>query len=355
MIRTLSTNISNQRDEGTCFAHSSARLILNAIRQTIPEFFYPLDENDTCDEYYDSINMLSVFKEDTKCSDNSFNNLMMYIYIYKLITKQFGCSSASPVLSIKWFIDYYIVDRMGDHSTILSVFRSFEGFNDEHLEKIFSICNAFIHKFHSDENNKFVVESMNITRLDDVGKIFVKLTGQTFSGDNIGNNVLIALIKYIIDNGYYILAGGNGHVMTIVNYTNEGEDFILIIKNSYGKSKIFNPSTNIFTDQGIIRITIDKAIQINLTLFSFIIPTYINESDKSRIKEENERQRSELDRIDAEFRRKYKDSQLAKVTNDLSKKGGKKIKKYNKSKKIRKTKNNKYNKSKKIRKTKKKN
>lgn len=324
MIRTLSTNISNQRDEETCFAHSTARVILNAIRQTIPEFFYPLDDNDDCDEYYDSINMLSVFKEDTKCSENSLNNLMLYIYIYKLITNQFGCNTGRTFLSLKWFIDYYIVDRMGERSTILSVFRDFEGFNDGYLEKIFLICNTFIHKFHSIENNKFILESMNITRSDDVGKVYEKIIGHLFSGDNTKNNLLIELIKYIIDNGYYILASSNEHVMTIVNYDNSGEDFILIIKNSFGKIKIFNPTTNIFTDQGIIRITIDKAIQAKIIFFAFIIPTYINEVDKGRIKEENESQRSELDKIDAEFRTKYKEAQLAKLSADLSKKGGKK-------------------------------
>ena len=343
MIRTLSTNISNQNSEDTCYAHSAARVILNAIRQTIPSFFYPLDETDKCDEYYDSINMLSVFREETTCSENSLNNLMLYIYIYKLITKQFGCNGANTILSVKWFIDYYIVDRMGDHSTILSVFRDFQGFNDEYLEKIFEICNTFIHKFHTVENNKFIVESFDITRMDEVSNGFLKLTGSAFSGDNTGNNLLIELIKYIINNGYYILASGNGHAMTIVNYDNSGEDFILIIKNSFGKIKMINPNTNIFTDQGIIRITIDKAIQTKIQKFACIIPTYIAETDKARIKEENERQRSELDKIDFEFRSKYKEAPLAKFTHSLSKKGGKKNKKnkYNKSKKIRKKK--KYN------------
>ena len=85
--RTISTNISNQGPEPTCFAHSVTRVILNAIRQTNPEKFYPSEENDKCDDYYDYANMSRVFVDETTCTENGFNNLIMYIYIYNLISQ----------------------------------------------------------------------------------------------------------------------------------------------------------------------------------------------------------------------------------------------------------------------------
>jgi hypothetical protein len=308
MIRTISTNIANQGPEETCYAHTATRIILNAIRQTIPDFFYPLEESELCDEYYDYKNMLNIFKDDISFSDNSFNNLVLYVYIYKLITKQFGCKKegASIVHSLNWFIDHFIYIEMGNKATILSIFSDFEGFNYKYLDKVYSICETFIHIFFSIEDNEFIVESFNIARVNETTRILTKLTGQTVTEDNTENKLSIRLIKYVIDNGYYISIGGEHHIMTIVNYDIQKGKFYLIIKNSYGKTTYMGSISGILMELGIIKITLDDAIKHKLIRFSFIFPIYIKYIDKERVKQEKNDKRTLLDIIDLEYRTKYK-------------------------------------------------
>jgi len=345
MIKTISTNIANQGTEGTCYAHTSTRIILNAIRQTIPDFFYPLEESEICDEYYDYKNMLNIFKSDIPCSEHSFNNLIIYVYIYKLITKQFGCGKegASIVHTLNWFIDHFIYKEMGNKETILRIFSDFEGFDDKYLYKIYSICETFINQFFTIEDNEFTVESFNITRVNDVKRILTKLIGETDTSDNTNNILTIQLIKYVIDNGYYISIGGENHIMTIVNYDIQNGEFFLIIKNSYGKTTYMSSIAGTLMEEGIIKITLDETIKHHLTRFSFIFPRYIENNDKERIKREKNEQRDLLDSIDLEYRTKYKElkKDLGKGVN---KKGKKKTNKKDKKKSNKKTKKNKKNK-----------
>jgi hypothetical protein len=298
--RTISTNISNQRHEGTCFAHSITRVILNAIKQTIPELFYPLEENDRCDEYYDSYNMTNVFKEETTCSENSFNNLIMYIYIYKILTNKFACNGGVSFEVLKWFVDTIIYQKIGEQAFIMNTLKDFEGFNDTHLERIAAISNHFLSEFYTNQTNEFVVEQHDIRKAEEI-------------------------IKSVIDKGYYILISGSGHVMTIVNYKIRDGVLVLIIKNSYGKTENFlryGSQTGFSMKDGIIATTIDNAVAVKFTQLSYILPKYSTELDKATIKEINKQNRDELDKIDRElrdreFRRKY----------TSTKKGGKKSRK----------------------------
>jgi hypothetical protein len=115
------------------------------------------------------------------------------------------------------------------------------------------------------------------------------------------------LIKYVIDSGYYISITGEGHVMTIVNYDiREDGEFVLIIKNSYGKNRYRSSITNTFAENGIFKMTIDEVIERKLTHLSFIFPKHATEEDKKRIEAENEEQRKKLDEIDRRYRMKHK-------------------------------------------------
>jgi len=286
--RTISTNISNQRHEGTCFAHSITRVILNAIKQTIPELFYPLEENEKCDEYYDISKMMSVFKEDTNCSENSFNNLIMYIYIYKILTNKFACNGGVSFEVLKWFVDNIIYQKIGEQAFIMNTLKDFEGFNDTHIERIAAISNHFLSEFYTNQTNEFVVEQHDIRKAEEI-------------------------IKSVIDKGYYIIISGSGHVMTIVNYKIRDGVLVLIIKNSYGKTENFlryGSQTGFSMKDGIIATTIDNAVAVKFTQLSYILPKYSTELDKTTIKEINKQKRDELDKIDRElrdreFRRKY--------------------------------------------------
>ena len=315
MIRTKSTSISTQQqDEKTCFAHATTRLIVNAIRQITPDLFYPLENNDNCDEYFDSQKFISVFSEDTHCSENGFNNLIMYVYIYQIITEFFGTKGGH---NINVLVDFNkdIIKKIGNRDFILKRLETFPGFNEGHLERLSHICNTFLHKLFVVQNTHFNVESMILTQ--DIDE---------------------SLLKFVLDNGYYITVQGNGHSLIIVGYEIVDDKFYFIIKNSWGKetANIMYPTLTMIMEQGIIKLTVEELIKSSFKFIQFIIPNIIDESEITMIENGERMERLRLDLIDTEIRQKYNESR----------KGGKKTKKTKKTKKQKNKKTKKTKKSK---------
>jgi hypothetical protein len=307
MIRTKSTSISHQEHEGSCAIHASTRLIVNAIRQIIPEFFYPLENNDKCDEYFYISKMRDIFIEDTNCSENGFNNLLMYVYIYTISANSFGTKRAN-IISIYSDFNNDIIKRIGNEDFILKILNTFPGFNNGHLERLTHICNTFLHRLFVEQNTHFNVETYILD--EDMDE---------------------SLLRFVLDNGYYITVQGNSHVLTIVGYEILDDKFYFIIKNSWGKKTgdISLFSNFIMTmNQGIIKLTVKELIESKYTYIQFMIPNVIDESEIRMIENGERMERLRLDLVDAERRQKYKESR----------KGGKKSKKSKKYRKHRKSK-----------------
>ena len=239
MIRTKSTSISHQGHEGSCAIHATTRLIVNAIRQIIPDFFYPLENNDECDEYFDIEKMRNIFIEDTHCSENSFNNLIMYVYIYTILSDFFGTNGAHNLNILKGF-NQDIIKKIGNKEFILKRLKDFPGFNERHLERLMHICNTFLHKLFVEQNTHFNVESYILD-------------------ENIDESIL----RFVLDNGYYITLQGNSHALTIVGYEIVDDKFYFIIKNSWGKTTgdILLSTFTMTMNKGIIKLTVEELIE----------------------------------------------------------------------------------------------
>ena len=298
MIRTKSTSISNQGKEGSCAVHATSRIIVNAIRQIIPEFFYPLENNDECDEYFHFERMKNIFIEDTHCSENGFNNLIMYVYIYTTISDFFGTKGAHNINILKGFNED-IIKQIGNKSFISKRLEKFPGFNEGHLERLSHICNTFLHKLFVEENTHFNVESYILD--EDIDE---------------------SLLRFVLDNGYYITLQGNAHALTIVGYEMVEDKFYFIIKNSWGKTTgdILMPTFTMTMTQGIMKLTVEQLIESKYKYLQFMIPNVIDESETRMIENGERMERLRLDLVDAERRQKYKDSR----------KGGKKSRKLRK-------------------------
>ena len=211
--------------------------------------------------------------------------------------------------AIKFFIDTFVYYLWGDYQTITRIFKDFERFDETHAIRIFYVCNEFIRKFVTEENNEFTMESFNVTMLSDMKRLIGNLsdTKKLDISNLTATDAAIYLIKYVIDSGYYISITGEGHVMTIVNYDiREDGKFVLIIKNSYGKNRYRSSITNTFAENGIFKMTIDEVIERKLTHLSFIFPKHATEEDKKRIEAKNEEQRKKLDEIDRIYRMEHK-------------------------------------------------
>jgi hypothetical protein len=168
-----------------------------------------------------------------------------------------------------------------------------------HLEKLTHICNTFIHKLFFEQKTHFNVESIILDA--DVDE---------------------SLLRFVLDNGYYITIQGNSHALTIVGYEIIDDKIYFIIKNSWGKTTgdILMPTFTMTMTQGIMKLTVEQLIESKYKYLQFMIPNVIDESETRMIENGERMERLRLDLVDAERRQKYKDSR----------KGGKKSRKLRK-------------------------
>ena len=103
--RTLSVSQSYQGPEGTCFAHAASLLIFHNIYQL------PLTEEDkklylknNCNLHLDTTTELEDFgRLRMRCGDGGAIRILLFTYIYKVITKQFGCDG-NTIISILYYL-----------------------------------------------------------------------------------------------------------------------------------------------------------------------------------------------------------------------------------------------------------
>jgi len=321
--RSNSFSVTNQRTNGDCFAHAAARIIVRAIKLTIPDLFFP--EDDKCDEFYDIAVIDNPFERITECTPNSANSLYLYIYIYKLIAREFGCNSGFIFDCFNYFIKLVENNELFDKTLLVGV--------EEHdIEQIRHLLDMFLTHIHANNLTFFATFiKLNEVILKDHYELFV-------------TNYLDPSLS----NGYYIgLSGsfqGSPHGLTIIGYEKtESDKVTLIVKNSWGKKNItFNGLTQI---DGIFRYTLDEFFSKGLDTFTILLlETKEDREKRKRDEEDSENEDSENEDSENE------DSQYKKIKRTGGKKRNtKKSRKSRKSKKTRKTR-----KTRKIRNTKKK-
>lgn len=271
MIRRKSLNISTQKG-GTCFAHTVTRVVLNAIRQAIPQYFYPLDE-DACDDVYenDVFDNLEKFIAENKCGEHSTNNLLMFAYIYKVITNKYGCDGGKSSDVFTWLIEHFLKAQFAVYESIISAFD--HTISQETATKIFEISYAFIHEFYTVQHNDF-----NNYRL-----IVEKSSA----------HVDLPFIQYVLDSGYYIGLSKGNHIVTVVGYkiNPTNGNILLIVKDSNSKQEgVFSssPAENIYPimkKDGYAVATLNVFIEHKYKDFKFILPVNLGESELTKQQE----------------------------------------------------------------------
>lgn len=303
--RQISENISDQQTEGTCYAHSIARIILNAIRQTIPEQFYPM-ESDMCNQIYwlGTFNTVSEYIRTHSCGEHSANNILMFAYIYNTIVNKYGCEGGDSDETLGWYSQTYIKTEFGTEDSIRSALPNIV---PEDLERIKRICSTFSIRFFREQNNTFVFHSQKIKDITD-----------------------LSIFKFVLDNGYYIGVAGKNHIVTAVGFKEHFGYLLILLKNSWGKLTSFDAKLRAPISQGISTMTIDRIIEAGFDRIVYIIPNNLSDVEREKVK----RKQVMNELIDRDRRKKI--TQNARV-------GGKKNRK-RKTKKINKRKSRKYKK-----------
>jgi len=105
-VRSMSISVSSQKEQETCFAHSSAYLIFHNI------YNIDLSEEDlqkyiehNCNQYLDTTRDEPNLDDLNKCGETGKKRILLFLYIYLIITLKFGCNRGIVNDSIKYYLD----------------------------------------------------------------------------------------------------------------------------------------------------------------------------------------------------------------------------------------------------------
>jgi ankyrin repeat protein len=284
---------------GTCFAHSSARLLARLIKLIVPEFF-PV-ENERCDYYYNDLNcnfdertIFDCFNEikgdegnTQQCKnlilDKSNRHLkenisaLLYYYIYNYITSKFGCAGGFSIItnfyflydlkksgvtieSIKFLLKYNS-SRYTDHQKTYFELKILE---------LFNVLNKFKEYATSNELILFVYPKYSFNSYDEI--LF-----QNF----------INLLKFILSKGFYASFEGSfsdnvAHSVLISAIENN----YLIIKNTWGiGNKTQFPEIGLKDEKIDLTSLTTAKIKRNKLNFCFFAPSVLLKTDPNLLKQ----------------------------------------------------------------------
>lgn len=104
--RSVSVTRSHQGTEGTCFAHAATLMIFhNMYRLPLTPEEEKVYLKNNCNLHLDTTK--EVEKYDTlqyRCGKNGAARILLFLYIYKLITKRFGCHAGNGGNSINYYL-----------------------------------------------------------------------------------------------------------------------------------------------------------------------------------------------------------------------------------------------------------
>lgn len=118
LLRIQSNTVSNQGQEGTCYAHAAARIFSRLIKVKFADLFNDVGTEE-CNQYYSKEycddNIFRCFEKEPKCSGDldrdgmPIENIsaLLYVYLYKEVRNRYGCKGAQVTDSLQLLIDLF--------------------------------------------------------------------------------------------------------------------------------------------------------------------------------------------------------------------------------------------------------
>jgi len=286
LTRHISSNISDQEDEKTCWANVIARLLLKVFRETIPEFFDTLVTEHYCNSIYNVHLMRDISYHASICdrscgyqgpgNPSTAHNLLLFAFIYKIVINYNGCGSGITWVIITWFVNTFInvpqsalTDKEFINDTFMQIPKGKPCIHpqfyiiDKDIQRIADMCRAFFTRFY--EKNPGGLRLYRFT---------IPPSGITPEA--------IQIIRHVIDSGYYLTLSGkeiasNGrHVITMVNYSIESGKFYITAKNSWGRTIIYNETFKSDQQNGKIKFTMDSEVALYYNDVIFALPSSLS-------------------------------------------------------------------------------
>ena len=358
LTRVPSNVITDQGKEGTCYAHATSHMLSRLFKVLI--FKNNMERGEGCSLYYDTINCANAdtpqknifqciwkyisYPEDC-ISSKEILPALLFLFIYRIITKKFKCAGGNTIASIIFFFqeikNYNTVEHSLDSIKKLlnySEFHSIDALKD--IIDIDDIITEFaeivveIRKISNDGNYTYYfwnyytdnlllsMRTREPNRTSDKyrnTKLYSFLHGRDTQIEIMTDCQLsVYMLEYVLKRGLYAILSYNtgeregvrqGHAVTIVEYY----DDTFIIKNSWGSTTYHAIGDN-FTQQhenNLVKITKVNLLQLlsedpsSQLLFVFpdqLIPdTFIGGGKK--IKKSN---RKKTRHLKSKTKRKYK-------------------------------------------------
>lgn len=250
LIRQVSSTIGTQNNEGTCFAHAATRVLARLFKVKFSQYF-PI-QNENCSHYYDTVDCTNIFKcfEDERAGRQTFTigkcdteldddgwrkeniSALLFTFIYKIITTEFGCYGGQPYDVIKYVLDHFRTLSEITSSDVMELLIP-------KASSIYSTSQYYIDKSVYFEYFKKLIEQL-VVIITDISTNLKNgnFNTQIYQGDPY---YLPIDLRNILDAGYYATLTLLQHAITITGYEETEENggrFDLIVKNSYGESNI---------------------------------------------------------------------------------------------------------------------
>lgn len=285
MSRQISSSISNQRNNSTCWAFAVSKTILKFIKSVSPDLQSLATDSTACDKYYDYDKFSSRLKNKNRfffkqaqlpnffkcisarrCGEKEYKNLCVFMFIYYQITNQFGCEGYDEFYAFKWFVLKFLTmanfNRLRPllpdpyNRVAIDVIMSYHTSDRKRLiytnnvkyetnteTKKLTIYSSFADRVmqisHNDHDNIFNTIIKNVINDNLYATINIDVLGdKTFSfvshrkGETRKKYAGCLFPSTEIYDEYNDPRGP--HTMTIVDYIDDPDDPLVVIKNSWG-------------------------------------------------------------------------------------------------------------------------
>ena len=106
LFRTLSTTYSYQGQEGTCFAHASSLMIFhNLYKISLSEKEKRVYIENNCNLHLDTTREGDYKLLQSQCGEKGATRILLFLYIYKVITGKFGCDGGNVDKGILYYLN----------------------------------------------------------------------------------------------------------------------------------------------------------------------------------------------------------------------------------------------------------
>ncbi len=105
LFRTLSVTQSYQGDEGTCFAHASSLMIFhNLYKLSLSDKEKRVYIDNNCNLHLDTTRKEDYLLLKSQCGEKGSTRILLFLYIYKVITGKFGCDGGNSDKGILYYL-----------------------------------------------------------------------------------------------------------------------------------------------------------------------------------------------------------------------------------------------------------